>query len=154
MSKTAVFPGSFDPVTLGHESVMKRALPLFDKIIIALGENTGKQHFFSLEKRKKWLEKTFSENEKVEIKTYCGLTVDFCAKQNANYILRGLRTAADFEFERAIAQMNRSMHPQIETVFILALPEFSHIASTIVRDVIKNKGSVRNLVPSSIRNDF
>src|SRR4051812_8193902 len=106
MKKTAIFPGSFDPITLGHESIIRRALPLFDEIIIAIGINSEKKNFFPLEKRKEWIEKVFANEPRIKIKSYEGLTIDFCKKEKARYILRGLRTSADFEFERVIAQMN------------------------------------------------
>lgn len=154
MSNIAIFPGSFDPITLGHESIIKRALPLFEKIIIAIGENSTKKSFFPLEKRKEWIEKVFSGKKKIEVKTYKGLTVDFCKKENAKNILRGLRTSADFEFERMIAQMNRSMQKDIETIFILSSPKLSHIASSIVRDIIRNGGDASKFVPSAIRKDL
>ena len=122
MNKIAVFPGSFDPITIGHESIIKRALPLFDKIIVAIGVNSTKEGFFPTEKRKQWIEKIFAGEKKIEVKTYKGLTIDFCKQEKANYILRGLRTSADFEFERVIAQMNHAMNDGIETVFILSTP--------------------------------
>ncbi len=151
MSKIAVFPGSFDPITTGHESIIQRALPLFDKIIIAIGVNSNKESFFTIEKRKNWIEEVFSTEKKIEVKTYKGLTIDFCKQENANYILRGLRTSADFEFERVIAQMNRSMNEHIETIFILSTPELSAINSTVVRDIIRNGGDADQFVPTAIR---
>jgi pantetheine-phosphate adenylyltransferase len=151
MTKIALFPGSFDPFTIGHESIVRRALPLFDKIIVAVGYNTNKKGFFALEERVKWIVDVFKGEDKIEVKTYEGLTVDFCAKIEASYILRGLRTAADFEYERVIAQMNRSMHPEIEMVFLLAEPEHSHIASTVVRDIIMNGGDASIFLPKEIR---
>jgi len=154
MSKIAVFPGSFDPITLGHESIIQRAFPLFDKIIIAIGVNSTKEGYFSLEKRKQCIEKVFKGEKKVEVKTYKGLTIDFCKEEKANYILRGLRTSADFEFERVIAQMNRAMNENIETVFILSTPELSAITSTIVRDIIRNGGDADKFVPSAIRKEL
>ena len=154
MNKVAVFPGSFDPITTGHESIIRRALPMFDKIIIAIGVNALKDGYFSLEKRKQWIEKVFSGEKKIEVKTYKGLTVDFCKKEKANYILRGLRTSADFEFERVIAQMNRSMNESIETIFILSTPELSAIASTVVRDILRNEGDANKFVPSAIRKEL
>ncbi len=116
MNRVAVFPGSFDPITLGHESIIHRALPLFDKIIIAVGINSTKESFYPIEKRKQWIEKVFKGEKKVEVKTYKGLTVDFCKLVSANYILRGLRTSADCDFERLIAQLERTMEEQIKTV--------------------------------------
>ena len=123
MEKIAIFPGSFDPFTIGHESVVRRALPMFDKVIIMIGFNSNKKSFFPLEKRLKWIEQVFEDQPKVEVRTHEGLTVDFARSVNANYILRGLRTSADFEYERAIAQMNKKLYSQIETVFLLTMPE-------------------------------
>lgn len=151
MSRIAVFPGSFDPITKGHESIVKRALPLFDKVIVALGTNSEKKDaFFSLEKRIKWIKQVFKDEPKVEVHEYSGLTVDFCIKMNARFILRGLRTSADFEFERAIAQTNRFLKPDVETMFLLTTPEHTHITSTIVREVIKNNGDASIFVPDTI----
>lgn len=127
---------------------------MFDKIIVAIGENSGKKNFFPLTKRSGWIKKVFSEEKKVEVKTYKGLTIDFCREEKANYILRGLRTSADFEFERVIAQMNRAMNENIETIFILSAPELSAIASTIVRDIILNGGDAGKFVPSAIRREL
>lgn len=149
--KKALFPGSFDPFTIGHESVVKRALLLFDKIIIAIGYNSSKKDFFSLEQRLEWIKEVFSDEDKVEVEVYECLTVDFCAKKEVNFILRGLRTSADFEYERAIGQMNRSMHPEIETVFFLTQPEHTHIASSIVRDIIKYGGDASIFLPDKIK---
>ena len=154
MSKVAIFPGSFDPITTGHESIIQRALPLFDRIIVAIGVNSAKSGFFPPEKRKEWIEKVFKGEKKIEVKTYQGLTVDLCKKENANYILRGLRTSADFEFERVIAQMNRAMDEKIETVFILSTPELSAINSTVIRDIIRNGGDAAQFVPAAIRKEL
>jgi len=148
--KIAVFPGSFDPITKGHEDIVKRGLLLFDEIIIAIGENSTKNYFFPLEKRKSFIEKTFNGESKIKTDTYNGLTIDYCKKVNANFILRGLRNPSDFEFEKAIAQMNRTMAPEIETVLMLTAPEFSAISSTIVRDIIRNNGDVKQFVPSGV----
>ena len=151
MQRIAIFPGSFDPITKGHESVVKRALPLFDKIIISIGVNAEKKDsFFSLEKRIEWIKQTFKNETKVEVMEYSGLTVDFCKKMNARFILRGLRTSADFEFERAIAQTNRFLEKKIETVFLLTTPEHTPINSTIVREVYKNGGDASLFVPEGI----
>ena len=151
MKKTAIFPGSFDPITLGHESVIRRALPLFDEIIVAIGINSEKKGFFSIEKREKWIRQVFANESKIKVKRYEGLTVEFCKKERAQYILRGLRTSADFEFERVIAQMNKSMVNAIETVFLLTTPELSAITSTVVRDIIKHGGDASQFVPKGIR---
>jgi pantetheine-phosphate adenylyltransferase len=154
MIKIAVFPGSFDPITTGHESIIRRSLHLFDKIIVAIGVNSTKEGFFPVEQRKEWIEKVFKSEKKIEVKTYKGLTINFCKQQKANYILRGLRTSADFEFERVIAQMNRAMSEKIETVFILSTPELSAINSTVVRDIIRNNGDAGQFVPAAIRKEL
>ena len=150
MKKTAVFPGSFDPFTIGHESIVLRALSLFDEIIIAVGANALKKSFYSVETRKAMISKVFTGEPRVRIDHYEGLTVDFCLKHNAGFILRGLRTAADFEFERAIAQVNKAMAPGIESVFMLTTPEHTPINSTIVRDIIRSGGDASMFVPTSI----
>lgn len=151
MNKIAIFPGSFDPFTIGHESIVRRALPLFDKIVIAIGFNTNKQGFFPLEERVKWINSVFENDDKIKVEIFEGLTVDFCIKQHAGYILRGLRTSSDFEYERAIGQMNRAMHPEIETVFLLTQPEYTHVASTIVRDIIMHGGDASMFLPEKIK---
>ena len=151
MSKRiAVFPGSFDPITTGHEDIIRRGLPMFDEIIVAIGVNSTKQYFFPLKKRQAWIETVFSKEKKIKVMSYEGLTIDFCKKINANYILRGLRTSADFEFERAIGQMNKAMDESIETVFLLTSPELSAISSTIVRDIIRNRGNAIQFVPKGV----
>ncbi len=150
MSRIAVFPGSFDPITRGHESLILRALELFDEIIIAVGENPEKKCMFPLNKRKKWLSQVFEKHPRVKIEAYSGLTIDFCRKKKAGYILRGLRTSADFEFERSIGQMNRAMEPHVETVFLLSEPQFNSLSSSIVRDILKNGGDVSQFVPRTI----
>ncbi|MFY9308028.1 MAG: pantetheine-phosphate adenylyltransferase [Bacteroidia bacterium] len=148
--RIAIFPGSFDPITKGHENILLRTLPLFDEIIVAIGKNSSKQNYFSLEQREKWLKQVFKDEPKVRIETYTGLTIDFCKKMSAKYILRGLRTSADFEFEKAIAQNNKIMAPEIETIFILPVSELSAINSTIVRDIIRNGGNASPFVPAVI----
>jgi pantetheine-phosphate adenylyltransferase len=150
MKKKALFPGSFDPFTIGHESIVRRALPLFDTIVVGIGYNTNKKGFFPLEDRLMWIKRVFEDEKKIEITVFENLTVEFCSSIGAQYILRGLRTAADFEYERAIAQMNRSMHPEIESVFLLTKPEHSHVASTIVRDVIMHGGDASQFLPAKI----
>jgi len=151
MERVAVFPGSFDPITRGHESVIRRALPLFDKIIVAIGENSEKKCYFLLEQRIGWTTRIFKSEPRIEIQVYNGLTVDFCRKVGARFILRGLRTSADFEFERTIGQMNKIMTPDVETVFLLCSPEYASLSSSIVRDIIRNGGSVDQFVPEGIQ---
>ncbi|HVN57868.1 MAG TPA: pantetheine-phosphate adenylyltransferase [Bacteroidales bacterium] len=150
MKKVAVFPGSFDPFTVGHESIVRRALPMFDEIIIAVGANALKKSFYTVETRKDMISKIFAGESRIRVDHYEGLTVDYCMNHGAGYILRGLRTAADFEFERAIAQVNKAMAPSIESVFILTVPEHSYINSTIVRDIIRSGGDASKFVPGSI----
>ena len=151
MKKTAVFPGSFDPLTLGHTDIIDRGLPLFDEIIIAIGTNSSKKYMFSLEERKEFIEKTYADQPKIRVDTYEGLTIDYCAKVGSQFILRGLRNPADFEFEKAIAQTNRKMS-EIETVFLLTSADTSYISSSIVRDILFNKGDVSMLVPGAVGN--
>lgn len=150
MKRIAIFPGSFDPITKGHENILHRALPLFDEIIVAIGKNSSKQNYFPLEEREKWIRQVFANEPKVRVEIYTGLTIDFCKKMDAKYILRGLRTSADFEFEKAIAQNNKIMASDIETIFILPIPELSAINSTIVRDIVRNGGNARPFVPEGI----
>ncbi len=150
MDKIAVFPGSFDPFTVGHESIVKRALLLFDRVIIAVGENAEKKNLFSIEMRMKMISKVFEEENRVEITRFSGLTVEFCRKHNARYIVRGLRTAVDFEYERAMGHMNWKMAPEIDTVFLLTSTEHTPVNSTIVRDIIKHGGDASMFVPASI----
>jgi len=149
--RIALFPGSFDPFTIGHQDIVERSLPMFDKIIIAIGYNSDKQGFFTLEDKIAWIEKTFEGNSKIEVKSYEGLTVDYCNKIGAQFLLRGLRTAADFEYERAIAQMNKKMHPHIESVFLLTAPEHTPISSTIVRDIIRHGGDASEFLPKGVK---
>ena len=150
MNKVAVFPGSFDPITRGHESVILRALPLFDSIVVAIGENSEKSGYFPLEKRMEWLRRIFSSEPKVKVASYSGLTIDYCQQTGAKYILRGLRTAADFDFERGIGIMNRAMMPGLETIFLLSAPEYSALSSSIVSEIHRNGGDVRQFVPEGI----
>jgi pantetheine-phosphate adenylyltransferase len=150
MKKIAVFPGSFDPFTVGHESVTRRALGIFDEIIIAVGDNSDKKSYFPLKTRMEIIRKTFKDEPRVRIDSYSGLTVEYCRKNKIGYLLRGLRTSADFEFERAVGQVNKAMAPTIETVFLLTAPEHSFINSTIVRDVLRNGGDASGFVPSII----
>ena len=148
--KRALFPGSFDPITLGHYDIIKRALDLFDEIVVAIGINSDKNYMFTVEQRKEFIEKAFADEPKVKVTTYQGLTVDFCKEIHAQFILRGLRNPADFEFEKAIAHTNRKLS-QIETVFLLTAARTSFISSSIVRDVIRNHGDYTVLVPESVR---
>ena len=148
--RKAIFPGSFDPITLGHQDIINRALPLFDEIVIAIGVNADKKYMFSLEDRKRFIEETFQNEPKISVITYEGLTIDLCHKINANFILRGLRNPADFEFEKAIAHTNRRLS-KIETVFLLTAAKTSYISSSIVRDVIRNNGEYELLVPEAVR---
>jgi pantetheine-phosphate adenylyltransferase len=150
MKRIAVFPGSFDPFTIGHEAIVNRALGIFDEIIISVGANVLKKSYFSLNTRKAMISRVFRNEQRVKIDHYEGLTVDYCKKHGAKYILRGLRTAADFEFERAIAQVNRAMASDIESVFLLTVPEHTPINSTIVRDIIRSGGDASRFVPSTI----
>lgn len=148
--KRAVFPGSFDPVTNGHVDIILRGLTLFDELILAIGVNATKKYMFTLEERKAFLEKTFNNEPKIKIETYQGLTVDYCKKMDAEFILRGLRNPADFEFEKAIAHTNRKLE-KIETVFLLTSSGKSYISSSIVRDVIRHHGDYTQLVPDAVR---
>ena len=148
--KRALFPGSFDPITLGHFDIIRRALALFDEIVVAIGVNGDKNYMFTVEQRKEFLEKAFAGEPKVKVSTYQGLTVDYCREIDAQFILRGLRNPADFEFEKAIAHTNRTLS-KIETVFLLTAARTSFISSSIVRDVIRNNGDYTVLVPESVR---
>jgi len=150
MKKIAVFPGSFDPFTIGHEGIVKRGLNIFDEIIVSVGANPLKQSYYSLETRKLMITKVFQDEPRVKVDHYEGLTVDYCRQHGARYILRGLRTAADFEFERAIAQSNKVLESEIESVFLLTIPEHAHVNSTIVRDIIRCGGDASAFVPDSI----
>ncbi|APD06138.1 pantetheine-phosphate adenylyltransferase [Flavobacteriaceae bacterium UJ101] len=149
--RIALFPGSFDPITLGHYDIVKRAIPLFDKIVIGIGTNVSKKYMFSIEKRVEFIKEAFKEYDTVEVTPYEGLTVDFCDEIGAQFILRGLRNPADFEFEKAIAHANRKMNNKIEMVFLLTSSGKSYISSSIVRDVMKNGGDYTGFVPDSVR---
>jgi pantetheine-phosphate adenylyltransferase len=148
--KKAVFPGSFDPFTIGHESIVRRAIPLFDEIIIAVGYNVNKKGYFTLDDRKRWIKNVFADEPKIKVDHFEGLTIDYCKKAGAGYLLRGLRTSADFEYERAIAQVNKAMHEGIETVFFLTMPEHTPVTSTIVRDIIRNGGDASKFLPKGM----
>lgn len=148
--KKAVFPGSFDPFTIGHESIVRRALSLFDEIIISIGYNVNKKGYFPLEDRKRWIAKVFENEPRVKVDHFEGLTIEHCKELGASYLLRGLRTAADFEYERAIAQVNKAMFEGIETVFLLTMPEHTPVNSTIVRDIIRNGGDASKFLPKGM----
>ncbi|EPR74954.1 Phosphopantetheine adenylyltransferase [Winogradskyella psychrotolerans RS-3] len=150
--KRAIFPGSFDPITNGHHDIILRGIKLFDEVVVAIGINAEKKYMFSLEDRKAFLEDAFKDEPKVKVLTYKGLTIDFCKEIDAEFILRGLRNPADFEFEKAIAHTNRKLS-KIETVFLLTAAKTSFISSSIVRDVIRNNGDYTVLVPDSVRVD-
>ena len=149
--KIAVFPGSFDPITLGHYDIVTRALPLFDKIIVAVGTNATKNYMFPLDQRVEWIKETFKDEPKIEADTYSGLTVKYCKEKGANFILRGLRNPADFEFEKAVAQTNRKLQHDLETIFLLTSSGLSSISSSIVRDVIRHGGDYTQFVPKSVQ---
>ena len=155
MKRIAVFPGSFDPFTIGHEGIVLRALSLFDEIIIAVGANALKKSYYPLSVRKEMISRVFQNEPRIRVDHYEGLTVDYCRKNGAGYLLRGLRTAADFEFERAIAQVNRALIPDVESIFLLTIPEHTPINSTIVRDIIRSGGDASRFVPAAINlNDY
>ena len=148
--RKAIFPGSFDPITLGHVDIINRALPLFDEIVIAIGVNADKQYMFSLEERIQFIKENYKNEVKITVETYSGLTTDFCQKINVDFILRGLRNPADFEFEKAIAQTNRKLS-NIETVFLLTSADHSYISSGIVREIMNHKGDYSSLVPNAVK---
>lgn len=150
MERIAIFPGSFDPFTIGHESIVKRSLSIFDKIIIMIGYNANKKSFFPIKKRMKWINQVFENEPQVEVRIHEGLTVDFCKEVGAKYILRGIRTSSDFEYERAIAQINKKMHPEIETVFLLTLPEHTPVNATIIRDIVFHGGDASMFLPKGL----
>ena len=145
--KIAVFPGSFDPITIGHVQIVKRALPLFDKIIIAVGVNSQKKYLYSLDERLDGIERVFIDDPKIEVDQHEGLTAHYCIKKNARYLLRGLRNASDFDYEKQLSQMNQIIGDGVETVFFISQPEFSHISSTLVREVIKGGGDASMFLP-------
>lgn len=149
--KIAVFPGSFDPITTGHVDIVRRALPLFDKVVIAIGVNSQKKYLNSLEQRVEWLEKVFEKEDRIEVATYEKLTAHFCKKIGSKYLIRGLRNASDFDYEKTISQLNEIVGEGLETVFLISRPQFSHISSTIVREIIKGGGDASSFVPPEIK---
>ena len=150
LKRTAVFPGSFDPITTGHVDLILRALPLFDEIIVAIGINSQKQTLFELNQRKDWIKNVFKNQPRIRVDSFEGLTVHFCKKAGANYLIRGLRNASDFDYEKTISQLNHIVGDNIETVFLISRPEFSHISSTIVREIIKGGGNAKPFLPSGV----
>ena len=149
--KKAVFPGSFDPITTGHVDLVKRALQLFDEIIIAIGVNSQKQALFDVDQRKKWIEDVFRDEPRVKVDVFEGLTVHYCKKVDAKFLIRGLRNASDFDYEKTISQLNHIVGGNVETVFLISKPEFSHISSTIVREIIKGKGDASPFLPDGVK---
>lgn len=148
--RIAVFPGSFDPFTIGHLAILERALPLFDSIIIAIGVNSSKKSFFSVEKRIAHITDVFRDNPKISVDTYTSLTVDYCKQHDAQFILRGLRNTTDFQFEKSIAQMNRELLPEVETVFLVTPPEYGHVSSTIIRELLTYGADVSAFIPGKL----
>jgi pantetheine-phosphate adenylyltransferase len=150
MARICLFPGTFDPVTLGHTDIIDRALPLFDKLVIGIGRNVNKEPMFSEQQRLEWLKEIYRDNPKVDALMYEGLTVECCKQVGANFILRGIRYVNDFEYEKAIADMNRSIADNVETIFLTCLPQYTSVASTLVRDVLKNGGDVSRFLPQVV----
>jgi pantetheine-phosphate adenylyltransferase len=151
MDKVCLFPGTFDPVTLGHTDIIGRALPLFDKLVIGIGRNSNKVSMFSEEQRLKWLKEIYKDEPKIDVLAYDGLTVNCCKSIGADFILRGIRYVNDFEYEKAIADMNRSLANNVETIFLTCLPKYTSVASTLVRDVIRNGGDVSPFLPEVVK---
>ncbi len=150
MSRICLFPGTFDPVTLGHIDIINRAIPLFDKVVIGIGRNANKVPMFSEEQRLQWVKDIYADEPKVDALVYEGLTVKCCKQVGADFILRGIRYVNDFEYEKAIADMNRSLNGHIETIFLTCLPQYTSVASTLVRDVLKNGGDVSQFLPAIV----
>jgi pantetheine-phosphate adenylyltransferase len=148
--RIALFPGTFDPITIGHQDIINRSLPLFDKLVIGIGRNVNKEPMFSVEQRIEWIKEIYKNNPKVEAVVYEGLTVRCCQQVGARFILRGIRYVNDFEYEKAIADMNRSLDTNIETIFLTCLPQYTSVASTLVRDVLKNGGDVMQFLPAVV----
>ena len=152
--KIAIFPGSFDPITNGHIDLVRRFAPLFDKIIVAVGVNAAKKGLFSVEQRIKWLEEVFADDPTIDVGSFEGLTVNYCKKEGAKYLIRGLRNGSDFDYEKTISQLNNIIGDNVETLFFISKPEYSHISSTIVREIIKGKGDISTFVPEFMAEDI
>jgi len=152
--KIAIFPGSFDPITNGHIDLVRRFAPLFDKIIVAVGVNSAKKGLFSVERRMKWLNEVFENDPTIDVGQFEGLTVNFCKNKGAKYLIRGLRNASDFDYEKTISQLNNIIGDNVETLFLISKPEFSHISSTIVREIIKGKGDISTFVPEFMADEI
>jgi len=150
MKKIALFPGTFDPITIGHVNIIERALPLFDEIIVGIGHNSSKATLFPLEKRVEWISKIYKNEPKIRAEIYEGLTVKYCDEIGAQYILRGIRNMADFDYEKNIAQMNKIIYPKAESVFLMCDPAFTPISSSVVRDLIRNGGEAGAFVPKEV----
>lgn len=150
MQRIALFPGTFDPITIGHIDIIDRAIPLFDKLVIGIGRNANKAPMFSDEQRMEWINEIYNNNPNVEAVIYEGLTINCCKRVGANFIIRGIRYVNDFEYEKAIADMNRTLDFNIETVFLTCLPQYTSVASTLVRDVIRNGGDARQFLPEQV----
>lgn len=154
MQRIALFPGTFDPITIGHLDIIDRSLSLFDKLVIGIGRNANKEPMFSEEQRLKWIREIYKDNPQVNAVVYDGLTIKCCQQVGANYILRGIRYVNDFEYEKAIADMNRSLDAEIETVFLTCLPQYTSVASTLVRDVLRNGGDALQFLPDVVANSI
>ncbi len=154
MKRICLFPGTFDPVTLGHLDIINRALPLFDELIIGVGSNFSKNPMFPASQRKKWFDEIYNKNSNISVEVYEGLTLDFCRKVGAQFILRGIRFVGDFEYEKSIADANRHLDPTIETIFLTSEPKYSSVVSTIVRDIFRNKGDISFFVPPNVQRDL
>lgn len=150
-NKVAVFPGSFDPITTGHVELVRRAVPLFDKIVVAVGINSQKKYLFTLEQRMEWLKAVFADEPKIEVDSFEGLTAHFCTRIGSRYLLRGLRNASDFDYEKTISQLNDIVGDGLETVFLISQPAYSHISSTIVREIIKGGGDASPFLPEGVK---
>lgn len=151
--RVAVFPGTFDPITLGHVDVIRRSIPLFDKIVIGIGLNSTKQPMFTVEQRMEWIQEIFKDTDTVEVAAYEGLTIEFCKKIGASFILRGIRYVSDFEYEKGIADMNRMLSQNVETIFLTSSPQYSTVSSTLVRDVMRHHGDVSQFLPAEVKWD-